>query len=235
MRHYASTTPRGTSRGGDAERRRQRVRLRRVADALRATYGVPLRNQEPPLNVLIRTVLSQHTSGVLCDRAFDRLRHAFRQWEDVERASVAAIAAAIRPVGLFRLKAARLRNLLRALRRRHGRLTLAWLGHMDTAAAMAALRALDGVGPKTAACVLLFGFGRDVFPVDTHIRRLCVRLGFVPPAATAEHTQSAMADLVPCGRSLELHINLIRHGSRVCTSQRPKCERCGLARDCPSR
>jgi endonuclease-3 len=213
----------------------QRSRVRRVADALLRAYGRPdLPRSEPPLDALIRTVLSQHTSDVNCDRAFASLRRHFRTWESVERAPVRDIAAAIRSAGLSQTKAPRIRGILREIRARHGRLTLVSLRRMDDAAATEALRTLSGVGPKTAACVLLFSLGRDVFPVDTHVHRICRRLGFVPDSASAERAQALMAPRIPPGRALEFHINLIRHGRRVCRAQRPNCGDCVLADSCPS-
>lgn len=210
-------------------------RVAHVADALRRGYGHPrIAPREPPLDALIRTVLSQRTTDANCRRAFAELRRRFPRWERLETASARDIAAAIRSAGLANLKAARLRSMLAEVRRRYGRLSLASLRRRDDAAALAALRALPGIGPKTAACVLLFSLGRDVFPVDTHVQRLCRRLGWVPWTASAEQTQEKMAPLVPRGRALELHINLIRHGRGICRARRPRCGVCLLAHHCPS-
>lgn len=212
-----------------------RARVRRVADTLRRHYGVPDPGPpDPPLDSLVETVLSQHTSDVNSGRAFASLRRRFRRWEAVERAPLAEVLDAIRSAGLANTKAPRIRAILAELRERHGRPTLAPLRAMDDAAAMEHLRSLPGVGPKTAACVLMFSLRRDVFPVDTHIHRLGRRLGFVPPSASAEKTQALMAGLVPRGRAMEFHINLIRHGRRVCIAARPRCAACILARLCPS-
>jgi endonuclease-3 len=182
---------------------------------------------------LIRTVLSQHTADANSSRAFAALRRRFPRWSDVERAPAAAVVEAIRSAGLANVKAARLHEILLAVRARYGRLTLAPLQRLDDEVAMAALRTLPGVGPKTAACVLLFGLGRDVFPVDTHVHRLCRRLGFVPPGASAGRAQEIMASLVPRGRALEMHVNLIRHGRRICHARQPRCRECALAKGCP--
>ena len=212
-----------------------RRRVRRVADALRRLYGVPdIGPPDAPLDSLVETVLSQHTSDTNSGRAFARLRQRFRRWDAVERAPLAAVVETIRCAGLANTKAPRIRAILRELRHRHGRATLAPVRRMDDAAAMDHLRSLPGVGPKTAACVLLFSLRRDVFPVDTHIHRLCRRLGFVPPTASAETTQARMGPFVPAGRSLEFHINLIRHGRRICGALHPRCAACVLARQCPS-
>ncbi len=212
------------------------AQVRRAADALNRVYGAPAPPaREPPLDALIRTVLSQHTSDANSSRAFSSLRRRFRKWTAVEGASDAAVAAAIRCAGLANIKAPRIRAILAEVRRRYGRLTLAPLRQMEDGAALAALRALPGVGPKTAACVLLFSLGRDVFPVDTHVHRLCRRLGFVPANASAERTQEVLSAWIPRGRALEIHVNLIRHGRRICRARRPRCGDCVLAGDCPFR
>ena len=210
-------------------------RVRRIERTLRRRYGVPnLGRPDPPLDALIETVLSQHTTDRNSSRAFAELRRRFPRWETAASAPEAAIAAAIRSAGLARTKAPRIRLILRRVREDSGRFSLAGLARMDNAEAMAYLQSLPGVGPKTAACTLLFSLRREVFPVDTHIHRLARRLGLVPPSAGAAKTQELMAPLVPRGRALALHVNLIRHGRRICTAAAPRCTACLLARDCPS-
>lgn len=217
------------------ETARLRRRIRRIEAALRRRHGVPnLGRPDPPLDALVATVLSQHTSDINSGRAFDELKRRFPTWRLAAAAPVPALAAAIRSAGLANVKAPRILAILRRVNEDFGRPTLAPLARMDDAEAMAYLQTLPGVGPKTAACVLLFSLGRDVFPVDTHIHRLARRLGLVPPKAGAARTQDLMAGLVPRGRALALHVNLIRHGRRICTALTPVCAACLLARECPS-
>lgn len=219
----------------NAETLRLRRRVRRIEAALRRRYGVPnLGRPDPPLDALVATVLSQHTSDANSGRAFDELKRRFPTWSRAAAAPLPALVAAIRSAGLANVKAPRIRGILREVRRRFGKPTLAPLARMSDAEAMACLQAMPGVGPKTAACVLLFSLGREVFPVDTHIHRLARRLGVVPPRTNAARTQESMAGLVPRGRALALHVNLIRHGRRICTALSPVCSACLLARECPS-
>ncbi len=91
---------------------------------------------------------------------------------------------------------------------------------------------LKGVGPKTLMCLLLFGLGREAFPVDTHILRVGKRIGFIPPDMAAPEAHRWMASLVPEGRSLSLHLHLIRFGRFVCRARRPRCESCFLKDEC---
>lgn len=209
--------------------------VRRVEVALRREYGDPqIAPARSLLGQLVETVLSQNTTDTNSSRAFRELRRRFSRWDDVLAAPTRAIVDAIRSAGLANTKAPRIQTILRRIQTGDGRLSLAHLRRMTNTEAMDWLLALPGVGPKTAACVLLFGMGRDVFPVDTHIHRLCRRLGIVSHFTSAEKTQEQMAGAIPKGRALALHINLIRHGRRVCRAQRPRCDGCVLAEMCPS-
>ena len=179
------------------------------------------------------TVLSQHTSDTNRDRAYADLRKRFPTWDEVADAPLPALARAIRRGGLGPTKAVRLRAMLRGIRESGVALderaltTLADTDLWDT------LVALPGVGPKTAACVLLFSLDRPYFPVDTHVHRLARRLGLVPDRADAVATQAAFQESVPPESMYSLHMNLIRHGRAVCVAIRPRCSECVLADLCP--
>jgi endonuclease-3 len=95
------------------------------------------------------------------------------------------------------------------------------------------LRSLPGVGPKTAACVLLFSLDQPYFPVDTHVHRVATRLGLVPPRATAEQAQELLQRSIRPGDVYALHMQLIRHGRAICRAPRPLCEECPLLDICP--
>jgi endonuclease-3 len=195
-------------------------------------YGpLPARPLEDPVDTLVETVLSQSTTGANRRRAFESLREKFRDWKDVRDAPAAAVEDAIRAGGLARVKTRRIQAALRAIAPT-GRVSLAWLGSLDDEAAEAALTALDGVGPKTARCVLLFALGRDVFPADTHVLRVLGRIGVLPARVSGEKAHRLLTPLVPRGRALPLHLHLIRHGREVCRAQRPGCDGCGLRAMC---
>jgi endonuclease-3 len=95
------------------------------------------------------------------------------------------------------------------------------------------LCSLPGVGRKTAACVLLFAYGRREVPVDTHVGRVAGRLELVRPGAPFDELHDQLLEITPEGQELELHINLIRHGRRTCHARRPACRECALLRMCP--
>lgn len=205
----------------------------RLHELLAETYGLPQRDgRADPVGELVSTIISQHTSDVNRDRACANLRATFGSWEAVRDAPVEAITSAIKSAGLSNIKAPRLKAVLQTVTARNGRLDLSPLTSLSLAEAKKELMALPGVGPKTAACVLLFGFGLPAFPVDTHIYRVTRRLGLLPEALSPDQAHGYLEPLVPQERVFAFHILLIRHGRIICQAQRPKCPDCVLLYDC---
>jgi endonuclease-3 len=189
---------------------------------------------------LILTVLSQSTNDRNRDVAYLRLRESLPTWEEVRDAPVGDVEAAIRPGGISKVKSERIQAILRQLTEspREGQqdpLDLGWMATAPLDESRAALCALPGVARKTAACVLLFSYGIEDVPVDTHVGRVATRLGLLRPGAPPEEQHDEMCSLTPPGASLELHVNLLRHGRRICHAQRPLCGECVLADLCPSK
>jgi endonuclease-3 len=206
-----------------------------VYECLAETHGLPeWRPNGDPLGELVATILSQHTSDVNSEHAYRQLRERFPTWEAVRDASVEEVADAIRSGGLAGVKAERIQDILRLLAERLGdaSLTLDFLAALPMEEADAYLRALPGVGPKTAACVLLFALGKPAFPVDTHVWRVTRRLGLIGAKVSADAAHIALARMIPPAWRYAMHINLIRHGRRICAAQRPACERCPLRAGC---
>jgi endonuclease III len=208
-------------------------RVREVLRRLRAQQG-PFRPKPglPPLDELVATVLSQHTSDVNSERAFATLKGRFPAWEGALQAPAAAVADAIRSGGIADQKAVRIQRILAEIREREGRLDLARLRGLPDGEATEYLRSLPGVGPKTAACVLVFSLGRAAFPVDTHVHRVTTRLGWVPPGMAAGPAQDLLTALVPPDVRYDLHLALVVHGRAVCQARRPRCEECPLRDVC---
>ncbi len=182
---------------------------------------------------LVRTILSQNTTGRNSEAAYRSLRTRLPDWRQVADARLSTIAAAIRGAGLARQRSKTIQDVVRRLVAEDPSLGAAYLRHMPTAAAVEYLRSLPGVGPKTAACVALFELGRAVFPVDTHVLRLAKRLGWVGTAASAGDAQAALEPLIPRRLRYELHVNLIRHGRATCGARRARCGQCVLEGLCP--
>ncbi len=143
--------------------------------------------------------------------------------------------------GLADIKARRIKQILRTIEQDRGKLDLSFLKRMKVREALGYLTALPGVGPKTAACVLLFSLKRPAFPVDTHVLRVSKRLGLIPQNTTMERAHE-LYDLMLSGSTgkpwraadmLALHLGLVRHGRRVCIARRPRCEVCSIYDLCP--
>ncbi len=196
-------------------------------------YGVPKKRERvDPLDVLIQTILSQNTNDQNRDRAYQGLKTRFPRWEDVLNGKTKTIISAIRPGGLAGQKAERIKDILNWIKNHRGRLNLDFLKKMESGEIEALMGKLKGIGPKTVHCLLLFGLGRDAFPVDTHILRVGRRLGFIPEGMGAEKAHAWMAPLIPKGKSLSLHLTLIQLGRSICKARNPLCPLCFLAEEC---
>jgi len=204
-------------------------------ERLDGAYGtLPWRPNGDPIAELVLTLLSQNTSDSNSGRAFIRLLSEFPDWPSLLDADVKRIERAIQPGGLAPTKAPRLQAMLREVHSRAGSFDLSFLGEWPLEEARAWLRSLPGVGPKTAACVLLFALGRPALPVDTHVHRVALRLGLVPEKTTAERAHELLEAKLKPEQVYPFHIQLIKHGRRTCSAQRPKCPACPLASRCPS-
>jgi endonuclease-3 len=202
----------------------------RIARMLEQHLGIPPRRGHlpEPLDMLVATILSQNTNDKNSHRAYTELRRRFPTWELVAGARPSALRSAIRTGGMSNQKGARIKETLAAVLRRYGKYDLSPLRKKSDDLILEELTGLRGVGAKTAACVLLFSLGRDVFPVDTHVHRLCTRLGLAPGCRTPERTYAAMKTVVPPGKGHSFHTNLIRFGRTVCRSANPRCGVCPL-------
>lgn len=206
------------------------VVLERLADE-HGPLDPPTRRD--PLDELVRTILSQNTSDVNSDRAFASLRGRFGDWDEAADAPVPEIEDAIRVGGLAKQKAPRIRAALRAIRDRRAEIDLGFLRDLGDGEALEVLTSMDGVGPKTAACVLAFSLERPVMPVDTHVHRVAKRLGLIGETTSAEKAHAELVDVIAPDDRVPLHVALIRHGRAVCKARRPRCGECVLGDVCP--
>ena len=169
-----------------------------VTKLLAGEYGNPAwSRRSDPLSELVMTILSQNTSDHNSRLAFSSLIDTFGDWQGVAAGSVESIAGAIQTGGLAQVKAPRIKRILEQIRSERGSLDLAFLGELPVAEAMSWLQSLPGVGPKTAACVLLFSLGEPVLPVDTHVHRVAMRLGLIDEKTTAEKAHEILGDVIP--------------------------------------
>ena len=206
-----------------------------VLERLRSRYG-PLqwRPHGDALTELVLTILSQHTNDANSGRAFAAMQQRYPTWDEVLAAEPAQLADSIRSGGLANQKAPRIQEVLARIRAWSGGWDLGFLQDLSLDEAKAWLRALPGVGPKTAACVLMFALGRPALPVDTHVYRVARRLGLIRAKVTADQAHSALEVQVPPEETYAFHIALIKHGRYTCTARNPNCGACPLNDVCPS-
>ena len=210
----------------DADRR---ARTNQVRRRLLDAYGQPVwRSDLDSISQLVSTILSQNTNDANRDLAYERLRARLPSWEQVRDADTAAVIDAIRPAGLANQKGPRIQEALRFITRERGELSIDFLAKWPVERARAWLSSINGVGPKTAAIVLLFSLGKPAFPVDTHIHRVTQRLGLIGPRVSREQAHEELAELVDPEDYYTFHLNVIRHGRQVCSSRAPRCHLCTL-------
>jgi endonuclease-3 len=209
--------------------------LEAVGEALERLYGDREEHRcahGDPLEDLIETILSQNTSHINRRRAFAKLRATFQTWEEVLEAPREDLEEAIRPAGLARVRSGRIQRLLGSIQRERGSLDLDHLHDLSNDDAMRELLRYEGVGPKTAYCVLLFSMDRDVFPIDVHIHRILQRLAVIPAGMSVEKAHPYVLPFIAPRRHLSLHLNLISLGREICRPTRPNCRECPLVRFC---
>ncbi|MGQ9597953.1 MAG: endonuclease III domain-containing protein [Anaerolineae bacterium] len=206
-----------------------REKANEIHRRLLQVYGLPTRQPElDPVSQLVNTILSQNTNDKNRDLAFMQLRQRYETWEQVRDADPAEVIEAIRPAGLANQKGPRIQEALRYITQQRGELDLNFLADWPLDAAKAWLSSLNGVGPKTAAIVLLFSLGKPAFPVDTHIHRVTQRLGLIGPRVSREQAHTILEGLLAPTDYFAFHLNVIRHGREICVSRNPRCHRCSL-------
>ena len=213
-----------------------RSKSKAILRLLEDTYG-PREFPGPQcaVDVLVGTILSQNTSNRNSSVGFAQLKRRFRTWDAVADAPTSSIAAAIRACGLNRTKAPRIKGILRRIRQTRGRIDLEFLRDLPTGRAYEYLLQFSGVGPKTALCVLMFAFSKEVLPVDTHVYRVTRRLGLLPDSASKATAHKVLTPLIAPANRYALHVLLVAHGRRICLAHCPRCVECCLLKVCSCR
>ena len=203
----------------------RRARARQIARALGRAYPdawCALRH-ENPWQLLVATILSAQCTDAMVNQVTPRLFDEYPGPRELSAAATNAIEAIIRPTGFFRQKTKALQGVARSLVEHHdGRVPQT----MDE------LRALPGVGRKTANVVLGTAFDKPAIFVDTHVRRLSGRLGLTTKDDPDKIELDLQALLPPKEWTRFAH-RLIHHGRQICVARRPRCSVCPLAAWCP--
>ena len=204
---------------------------RRLGEVYGEHSGEPRRE---PMHELISTILSQRTTWQNEDLAYRRMRERFPTWDAVAEADTHALADAISPSNFAEVKAPNIQRTLKSICEKRGAYDLSFLAEFSPEEGMAWLLDLPGVGLKTASLVLLFCFHKPVLPVDTHVQRVSARVGLIAPGVMHEAAHRLLLEMLPREPTLlyDFHVNLLKHGQKICTFSRPRCSRCVLANIC---
>lgn len=195
-------------------------------------FGIPDR-QKPlpdPLDTLIATILSQNTNDNNSFRAYKNLKDRFSRWDQVLKVNRTSIEKLIKVGGLAKQKSAAIKNLIKQLIMDND-LKLNSILKMKEEEALNYLIKFDGIGVKTASCVLLFSLNKNVCPVDTHVHRTVNRIGIVNEK-TPDKTFYSLNKILPDGVAHSFHTNLIRLGREICKPTKPYCSICPLKKIC---
>ena len=187
-----------------------------------------------PMRELISTVLSQRTTHDDEELAYDRMLKRYETWEAVRDADETELAHELRSSRYPETKARNIKAILTTLFKEQGEANIDFLVDRSAEEGMSWLRSLPGVGLKTASLVLLFNFKKPVLPVDTHVHRVCIRLGELPPKTSAEKAHKLLLELLPKDPYIlyNFHKALYHHGQRICTYSNPRCGDCPLKDVC---
>lgn len=213
--------------------------LREVARILAALYGTPsLGNKSDPTDELVYIILSRKTPLHANQETFDALKARFARWDDLLDAPRKEVERLVSPGGLAGKKVTSLYGAMARLKETFGRCSLDDARDWPDDRLEAFLCSLPEVQRKSAYCIMMYAFGRHVFPADTHVGRVITRLGpyreLGLSLAGLDHKklQKELADIAPPNLRYSLHVNLVEHGRAVCKAPRPLCDRCEVRNFC---
>ena len=205
-----------------------------VSRRLTEFYGVAPWSKKDVMSMLVDILLSHRTKDEQTEAAYQNLLRRFDSWEGVRDAPTQNVQVAISNVNWPEVKAPRLQATMRRISEERGNLDLQFLRDLPVEEGVAWLSRFEGVGPKTAAAVLLFSARKPILPVDTHVHRVSIRLGLIGKKVTAEAAHNLLQALLPSDPQTiyNFHKALLRHGQRICVFERPRCEKCPITDLC---
>ncbi len=197
----------------------------KLLEILAATYGSRPWNwhtRQPPFRILIGTVLSQRTRDEKTDEAARALFARYPSPEMLASAPVEEIAKLIRSANYYYTKASRIKEISTIVMEKYAG---------KTPDNLADLTQLPGVGRKTAACVMVYGFGKPALPVDTHVHRISNRIGLIQTKTPVE-SEKELWKVVPQKYIMVYNELMVKHGQNVCKPITPLCQECPIIQFC---
>jgi endonuclease-3 len=201
------------------------TRFKNILDTFINLYGTNPWNwhtRQTPFQVLIGTVLSQRTRDEKTDEAAKALFSRYPSVEMLAAAEVGEIARLIKPANYYNTKAARIKEISKIIQEKHSG---------NTPNTMDELMGLPGVGRKTAACVLLYGFKKKALPVDTHVHRISNRIGLIS-TRTPEESEEELWKVIPGKYIMFYNELMVKHGQNICKPISPQCPKCPIIQLC---
>lgn len=209
-----------------------RAKLRKIEKLLDRHYGTPGRlKKADPMDILIGTILSQNTNDDNSYKAFLKLKEKFKSWEEMLDVPASQIEAVIKIAGLGKQKSRAIKSLLNYLKKEKGKINLEHHSELSNEEIIEEMTQLPGIGLKTTSCLLLFGYGRNVCPVDTHVHRVLNKTGVVK-TSSPDKTFKEISDHIPADRAYQLHTNLLKLGREFCRPASPACNICPIRKLC---
>ena len=207
--------------------------IRKVNSLLLKKFGKPYRSEKlpDPVDLLIATILSQNTNDANSYKAYKSLKEKYPDWKKLLKVPAEKIEKIIKIAGLGKQKSGAIKNFITSVYKEKSDINLNFVNRMDDLSAIKKLTEYKGVGVKTASCVLLFAFDKDVCPVDTHVHRTVNRIGIVK-ASSPDKTFFLLNENFPKGIAHSFHTNLIRLGREICKPKNPGCGVCPLKQIC---
>lgn len=196
-------------------------------------FGIPKRKKRKPnsMDILIGTILSQNTNDKNSYKAYRNLKSKIKSWDEILNIRISTLESLIKVAGLGKQKALSIKSLIKKLKEVTGKVNLNYLLKSDNDSVIEELTKFKGIGVKTASCVLLFSFGRNVCPVDTHVHRILNRVGVVK-TNSPDKTFNQIKDFIPENYGHTLHTNLLRLGREICLPKNPRCGICVIRAKC---
>ncbi len=209
-------------------------KISRVAETVIKMFPVDLSRirGRDPFHTLVAVILSQKTNTKNVQEAMERFRRRFKSIKDVSSASLESLQDAIRPAGLWRMKAPRIKLIAQQLaERKSGLKRILSLPYPEAKRILSSMR---GVGPKTADVFLMIVKNEPVLPIDTHIFRIMKRLGIAEKGEGYETLRRKLESAVKPEKRMFAHLALIEFGRRICRARNPRCDECPFSDICPS-
>jgi DNA-cytosine methyltransferase len=207
--------------------------IKELSELLDFEYGSPdHNNKKDPLDELMYILLSRRTRGIGYEMVYDKLKKKFPNWEDTAKAPSQQILRVIESAGLGPKRVREIKENLCIIHERFREYSLNRLRKWHNIKVFEFLTSLEGIGPKSAYCIMMYSLKREVFPVDTHVNRICQRLGLIEMGLDHKKGQTLLADVFRGPLRYSLHVNMVAHGREVCRSMNPRCSKCIIAGFC---